>query len=91
MVSCCSTFQLFTFHNFRVKYQNRPELDDKSRQLVKCGNSIPILWQRPEGAILGFLDTSTELGSFAVDGKYFSKEGGQLKVKLAHFSLYTPV
>jgi len=63
-----------------IKYSARPDLDAKDKQMVKCGNSIPILWNdRPGGAILGFLDTSTEVASFAADGKYVAKEGGQLK------------
>ncbi|KAI6171562.1 MFP2b [Aphelenchoides bicaudatus] len=62
-----------------IKYQDRPEIGSADKQLVRCGNSIPILWQRPEGAILGFLNMSTEVASFAADGKYYSKEGGQLK------------
>jgi len=62
-----------------LKYSDRPEIGAGDRQLVKCGNSIPILDKRAEGDILGFLDMTTEVASFAVDGKYYKKEGGQLK------------
>jgi hypothetical protein len=63
-----------------IKYSDRPEIGAADRQLVKCGNSMPILDNsRAEGAILGYLDNNTEVASFAADGKYYKKEGGQLK------------
>ena len=51
-----------------IKYSERlNKLED--RQMVKCGNSMPILWgNRLEGALLGYLDNSTENAYFSHDG-----------------------
>ncbi|VDO43115.1 unnamed protein product [Haemonchus placei] len=55
---------------------------DKSqgREIVRCGDSIPILWKdRPEGALLGYVDNKTEIALFSCDGKVYEKQGGDLK------------
>lgn len=36
--------------------------------MLKCGDSIPILWNnRPGGPLLGYLDNKTEIGYFSHD------------------------
>ncbi|VDK28937.1 unnamed protein product, partial [Anisakis simplex] len=42
-----------------IKYKDRFEKTE-DRQMVKCGDSLPILWKdRKEGALLGYLDNKT--------------------------------
>uniref|UniRef100_A0A915CTG4 Uncharacterized protein n=1 Tax=Ditylenchus dipsaci TaxID=166011 RepID=A0A915CTG4_9BILA len=54
---CCNT-----------RYKERKVKPDSERQLVKCGESMPILWAcRPEGALLGYLDLATEAALFSHD------------------------
>uniref|UniRef100_A0A914RL46 Uncharacterized protein n=1 Tax=Parascaris equorum TaxID=6256 RepID=A0A914RL46_PAREQ len=49
-----------------IKYKDRFEKAEE-RQMLKCGDSLPILWKdRKEGAILGYLDNSTEFVSVCV-------------------------
>uniref|UniRef100_A0A915E0F5 Uncharacterized protein n=1 Tax=Ditylenchus dipsaci TaxID=166011 RepID=A0A915E0F5_9BILA len=51
-----------------IKYKERKVKPDSERQLVKCGESMPILWaSRPEGALLGYLDLATEAALFSHD------------------------
>nr|AAW29197.1 MFP2c [Ascaris suum] len=51
-----------------IKYKDRFEKAEE-RQMLKCGDSLPILWKdRKEGAILGYLDNSTEFALFSHDG-----------------------
>lgn len=46
-----------------IKYKDRFEKSD-IRQMVKCGDSMPILWKdRQGGALLGYLDNKTEFVS----------------------------
>jgi len=50
-----------------IKYKDRFDKADV-RQLLKCGDSLPILWlNRPQGALLGYLDNKTELAYFSHD------------------------
>lgn len=52
-----------------IKYKERFEKTD-TRQLVRCGNSMPILWaDRPGGPLLGYLNMKTEEAFFSHDGK----------------------
>ena len=63
-----------------IPYKSKPAEGSTDRELVRCGNSIPILWNdRPEGAILGLLNLETEQASFAVDGKYHAKSKDQIQ------------
>ncbi|KAH7728839.1 P40 protein [Aphelenchoides avenae] len=51
-----------------IKYKDRFDKSDE-RQMVKCGDSWPILWtNRPQGALLGYLDNKTEIAHFSHDG-----------------------
>ncbi|PIO58768.1 hypothetical protein TELCIR_19789 [Teladorsagia circumcincta] len=51
----------------------------EGRQLLHCGDSFPILWKdRPEGALLGYVDNKTEIALFSCDGKVYEKKGGEL-------------
>ncbi|KAI6183928.1 hypothetical protein M3Y97_00541500 [Aphelenchoides bicaudatus] len=62
-----------------VKYSNRPSSDEKSRQLMRCGNSVPVMWANcPGGAVLGFLDITKEVASFAFGGLFVSKGGSEV-------------
>jgi hypothetical protein len=48
-----------------VQYKDR--FDSDQRQLVRCGDNIPILWlDRKDGALLGYLD-KTEVAHFSHD------------------------
>ncbi|KAI6232937.1 hypothetical protein M3Y99_00981300 [Aphelenchoides fujianensis] len=48
-------------------YSERFDKDDE-RQIVKCGDSFPILWKnRKEGALLGYVDNKTEIAWFSHD------------------------
>uniref|UniRef100_A0A0K0FLK8 Uncharacterized protein n=1 Tax=Strongyloides venezuelensis TaxID=75913 RepID=A0A0K0FLK8_STRVS len=50
-----------------IKYSDRFDIDN--REILRCGDSIPILWKnRPNGAILGYLDNKTEIAKFSHDG-----------------------
>jgi len=50
-----------------IKYKDRFERTDE-RQVVRCGDSIPILWQsRPQGPLLGDLHLNTEIARFSHD------------------------
>jgi len=50
-----------------IKYKDRFENADQ-RPVVKCGGSIPFLWQnRAEGPLLGDLDLKTEIARFSHD------------------------
>uniref|UniRef100_A0A915PU87 P40 n=1 Tax=Setaria digitata TaxID=48799 RepID=A0A915PU87_9BILA len=61
-----------------IKYKDRFEKSD-IRQVVHCGDSMPILWKdRTEGALLGYLDNKTELAHFSHDGKAESLQGPPL-------------
>lgn len=61
-----------------IKFSQRGEKTNE-RQLVRCGDSMPILWKdRPEGAILGNLDMITNIASFSFDKKSVSRKGDQL-------------
>ena len=52
-----------------IKYGDRFEKTDE-RQLVRCGQSMPILWaNRPGGPLLGYLDMQKEEAYFAQNGK----------------------
>lgn len=61
-----------------IKYSDRFNNDEKGRDTVRCGDSFPILWNRPEGALMGFVDNKTEIARFSCDGQVFEKSGGQL-------------
>jgi len=62
-----------------IKYSERAAKPPAERNLVKCGYSMPILWtNRPEGAILGALDTQTEVATFPHDKIVTQKHGGEL-------------
>lgn len=51
-----------------IKYKDRFEKSDE-RQLLKCGDSLPIFWKdRAGGPIVGFLDNKTEEARFSHDG-----------------------
>ncbi|KHN88254.1 hypothetical protein Tcan_05717 [Toxocara canis] len=61
-----------------IRYKDR---FDKAeiRQMVKCGDSLPILWKdRPGGALLGYLDNLTETAWFSHDGKAENLQGTPL-------------
>jgi len=50
-----------------IRYKDRFENADQ-RPVVKCGGSIPILWQeRKEGPLLGDLELKTEIARFSHD------------------------
>uniref|UniRef100_A0A915CNQ3 Uncharacterized protein n=1 Tax=Ditylenchus dipsaci TaxID=166011 RepID=A0A915CNQ3_9BILA len=50
-----------------IKYSERFDKSDE-RQLLKCGDSLPILWNsRIEGPLLGYLDNKTEIAGFSHD------------------------
>lgn len=50
-----------------IKYKDRFQNMD-NRELLRCGDSIPILWHtRPNGALLGYLDNKTEIARFSHD------------------------
>ncbi|KAK0403326.1 hypothetical protein QR680_016860 [Steinernema hermaphroditum] len=50
-----------------IQYKDRFASDD--RQMLKCGDSIPIFWKdRKEGPLIGFLDNKTEIAAFSHDG-----------------------
>lgn len=52
-----------------IKYKERFEKTDV-RQLVRCGDSMPILWtDRPGGPLLGYLNMKTEEALFSQGGK----------------------
>jgi hypothetical protein len=62
-----------------IKYSDRAAKPKEERNLVKCGQSMPMLWyDRSEGALLGCLDLSTEVASFPHDGKATQKKGKEL-------------
>jgi len=72
---CCS---LGFWYNW-IKYSERFDKDVSERELLRCGDSIPILWKdRPEGALMGYLDNKTEIARFSHDGKVEELSGGQL-------------
>uniref|UniRef100_A0A914YXI2 Uncharacterized protein n=1 Tax=Panagrolaimus superbus TaxID=310955 RepID=A0A914YXI2_9BILA len=52
-----------------IKYKDRFEKADE-RQLVKCGDSLPIFWKdrATGGPLVGFLDSKTEEARFSHDG-----------------------
>jgi len=51
-----------------VKYEDRLK-NPESRQMVKCGNSMPLLWRdRSEGDLLGYVDNKTENSYFSHNG-----------------------
>ncbi|VDN06646.1 unnamed protein product [Thelazia callipaeda] len=61
-----------------IRYKDRFEKTE-IRQTVHCGDSMPILWKdRPEGALLGYLDNKTELAHFSFQGKSVSMQGPPL-------------
>ncbi|KAK6029569.1 hypothetical protein OSTOST_04317 [Ostertagia ostertagi] len=61
-----------------IKYKERFEKTE-ARQLLRCGDSFPILWKdRPEGALLGYVDNKTEIALFSCDGKVYEQKGPQL-------------
>ncbi|KAK6746542.1 hypothetical protein RB195_000051 [Necator americanus] len=61
-----------------IKYKDRFENTD-DRQMLKCGDSIPIFWKdRPEGPLLGYVDNKTEIALFSCDGAVYEKKGGEL-------------
>lgn len=51
-----------------IKYKDCFEKSEE-RQLVKCGNSLPIFWKdRKGGPLIGLLDNKTEEAGFSHDG-----------------------
>lgn len=61
-----------------VKYNERFDKTGE-RQFLKCGDSWPILWNnRPEGALLGYLDNKTEIAWFSHDKIAEQKTGSAL-------------
>ncbi|KJH52825.1 hypothetical protein DICVIV_01032 [Dictyocaulus viviparus] len=61
-----------------IMYKDRFEKTE-ARQLLRCGDSFPILWKdRPEGALLGYVDNKTEIALFSCDGKVYERKGGEL-------------
>ncbi|VDL65530.1 unnamed protein product [Nippostrongylus brasiliensis] len=61
-----------------IKYKERFEKTE-ARQLLRCGDSFPILWKdRPQGALLGYVDNKTEIALFSCDGKVYEQKGPQL-------------
>ncbi|KAH7697495.1 P40 protein [Aphelenchoides avenae] len=62
-----------------IAYKDRFE-NSENRQLVKCGDSIPILWKdRPQGALLGYVDNKTEFALFSHDGVSEQVQGKALE------------
>lgn len=52
-----------------MQYKDRFD-NMEHRQIVHCGDSIPLLWKdRPEGALFGYVDNKTEQARFSHDGK----------------------
>ncbi|EYC46286.1 hypothetical protein Y032_0402g806 [Ancylostoma ceylanicum] len=61
-----------------IKYKDRLEKTE-GRTLLHCGDSFPILWKdRPEGALLGYVDNKTEIALFSCDGKVYERKGPEL-------------
>ncbi|KAH7700775.1 MFP2 proteinb, partial [Aphelenchoides avenae] len=61
-----------------ILYKDRFE-NAENRQMVKCGDSIPILWKdRKEGALLGYVDNKTEIAYFSHDKICETKQGTDL-------------
>ncbi|CAD5217977.1 unnamed protein product [Bursaphelenchus xylophilus] len=59
-----------------IKYSERLDKDVKEREIVRCGDSIPLLWlDRKEGALLGYVDNKTEIARFSHDGKAEDLQG----------------
>ena len=51
-----------------IKYRER--FDKTDAEIVKCGDSFPILWlNSPEGAVLGYVDNKTEIAWFSINKK----------------------
>lgn len=74
-----------------ICYKDRFDKTDV-RQLVRCGQSLPILWaDRAGGSLLGYLDMKTEEAYFSKDGKAERVLGKPLSdmkiiVRLVYFS-----
>ncbi|CAD6195217.1 unnamed protein product [Caenorhabditis auriculariae] len=62
-----------------IKYKDRLEKLDDKHTLVKCGDSFPIFWKRPEGNLLGYVDNKTEIALFSSNGKVHERKGGDLQ------------
>ncbi|CAB3397552.1 unnamed protein product [Caenorhabditis bovis] len=58
-----------------IKYKDRLEKIDDKHQLVRCGDSFPIFWKRPEGNLLGYVDNKTEEAWFSINGQVIKKAG----------------
>jgi hypothetical protein len=63
-----------------IAYKERLDKPASERQLMKTGASMPLLWKKgPRGTpLLGYLDTSTEIGWFAQDGNTIQVTGKPL-------------
>ncbi|VDK18066.1 unnamed protein product [Anisakis simplex] len=62
-----------------IKYSDRFDVMDKGAEMLKCGDSFPILWtDRPGGALLGYVDNKTEIARFSHDGKVEEVSGTPL-------------
>ncbi|EGT52176.1 hypothetical protein CAEBREN_08162 [Caenorhabditis brenneri] len=61
-----------------IKYKDRIEKIDDKHQLVRCGDSFPVFWKRPEGNLLGYVDNKTEDAWFSFNGKVIKQTGPQL-------------
>uniref|UniRef100_A0AC35TGQ4 DUF3421 domain-containing protein n=1 Tax=Rhabditophanes sp. KR3021 TaxID=114890 RepID=A0AC35TGQ4_9BILA len=60
-----------------VKYSNR--FGEGNDDMVHCGDSLPILWNRPTGPIVGSLNNKTEVARFSEKGVSVEVSGGALK------------
>ncbi|GMR48037.1 hypothetical protein PMAYCL1PPCAC_18232 [Pristionchus mayeri] len=60
-----------------IKYSDRFEKAEE-RQLLRCGDSLPIMWKRPGGNLMGYLDNKTEKAYFSHDKTMTTFEGSQL-------------
>lgn len=62
-----------------IKYKERFDKETNERELVRCGDSLPLFWpDSPEGPCLGYVDNKTEIAMFSINKKVFKKMGGEL-------------
>ncbi|CAD6194626.1 unnamed protein product [Caenorhabditis auriculariae] len=61
-----------------IPYHTRIEKIDDKHQIVRCGDSFPLFWKRPEGNLLGYVDNKTEIAMFSHNGKVYERKGPEL-------------
>lgn len=86
ILTCSEQDPMEQFKKSSFWYEWRPYKDrenDQLLQLVRCGQSTPVLMKTKDGKdLLGYIDMDKEIGNVGYNGKNETLSGGEIQVTL---------